>query len=614
VTVFNNITGKKRMKKKYLLTIAIVAAALCVCASARALEILPLKDVKPGMKGTGYSVFKGTKPEPFNAEIIAVVPKFSNGNDIILARLTGANLEFSGVIAGMSGSPVYIDGKMIGAVAYGWSWSKEAIAGIQPIEYMMKLWSEPSVPPKNYNSGIPEKEPFAFARARSLNIPALQSDISDSTAVRATTEAFGEIELKPIMTPLLLSNMDSSTAEFLKKNLARYNLLPVQAGGGADETEKEGMNDLCAGCVITSPLMTGDFTATALGTVTARDGDKLLAFGHPFFNNGPSAYPMSGGEVFHIMSTLPGSMKMGAPGKVIGAITDDRASAIAGHIGDKPDFFPVTAEVVDADSGRSRTFNVQIAQLREFAPLLLYSVFSRSVTAAAGLPETNVTSHAVIDGEIEGYGKPFHYEDMYVQPPDAADSGVFSYLMDLFDNPYRDIRMKNVKIKITVNRGRGDLNIEGVNLGKTTFHPGDSVKATLRMTSFNNKESMKTIEFRIPGDAQPGVIMLEFMGGGTSFGAPSAIPPDNFDQMFDMLNRWIPQNAITVKFIYPDKSIGAGGSELQDLPLSVGNTYVQGPAPQLLLFGHYDRAVLKTGNVIYGKATAQITIEKEYDR
>ncbi|MFA6451048.1 MAG: SpoIVB peptidase S55 domain-containing protein [bacterium] len=600
------------MKKRFVMIAAAVILSLASCAAARSLEIMPVRDVQPGMKGVGYSVFKGTKPEPFNAEIIAVIPKFETGNSLILARLTGANLEFSGVIAGMSGSPVYIDGKLIGAVAYAWYYAKEAVAGIQPIENMTKLWDEPSVAPKNSAVGDKSRQPFSYANSRSLNAVEKTSKSASVAAVHTATSAFGDVELTPIMTPLLLSNMNPEAAAFLKEHLAKYNLLPIQAGGGASELEKEGMNDLCPGCVIGSPLITGDFTATAIGTVTAREGDKLLAFGHPFFNSGPTMIPMSGGEIFHVMSVVTNSFKMGAPGKVIGAITDDRTSAIAGQIGLKTNYFPVSIEVVDADANRSKVFNVQIAQLREIAPYLLYSVIFKAVNKAAGLPDTNVSVRAAIDGEIEGYDKPFHFEDMFVQPPNSINSDPMAYLFDLLDNPFREIRLKNVKVKLTINRARDDLNIEDVTLANAAFHPGDRVRAFVSLKSYNEIETRRAIEFRIPKNAQPGIVTLEFGGGGSQSGMPSAVPPDNFDQLFDMLNKWTPQNVITVRFTYPDKSVGIGGRELQDLPLSVGNTYTQGAFPQQALFGRYGRAVLKTDNVIYGGATAQITIDKEF--
>jgi hypothetical protein len=610
------------MKRK--IRIAIAAAALLAALSARhasALDIMPTRDIKPGMKGIGYSVFSGTKPEPFNAEIIAVIPKWEAGNDLILARLSGANLEHSGIVAGMSGSPVYIDGKLIGAVAYGWGWSKDPIAGIQPIENMLKLWTEPSVGPKKNGggTGAPGGEAFRHARARSARLP---SDDGASSGPapgfkpgRADAGGLGEIELSPIATPLLVSSMSRSATDFLKETISKYNLIPVEAGGGgASAQDKPGMDDLCPGCVIASPLVTGDFSMAAIGTVTARDGDRLLAFGHPFFDAGPSSIPMSGGEIYYVISTLPRSVKMGSPGGVLGAIVDDRVSAIAGRIGEKANFFPVSIEVTDADAGRTKTFNIRIAQHRELAPFLLYSVIFDAVDQAAGLPETDVTSHAVIEGEIEGWPTKFRLEDMYVQPPNNAAGDPMSYILDLLDNPFRETRLKNVKVSLTVKRERSDYDIEDVTLYAANYRPGDRVRAFVRMKAFNEKEVTRTIEFRIPETAETGPLTLDFTGGGSGSGNPSQVPPENFGQMLDLLNHWIPQNTIVVTFTYPDKGMGVGGRELLDLPASVDNTLMQGPIPRSLLFGNYQRAVLKTDCVVYGRATAQITVGKEFEK
>ncbi len=602
------------MKTKTILILTALAALTALRAAA--LDIMPVGDIKPGMKGVGYSVFSGTKPEPFDAEIIAVVPKFDTGNALILARLSGANLEHSGIVAGMSGSPVYIDGKLIGAVAYGWTWSKDPIAGIQPIECMMKLWSEPSVGPKNKGGGTasaPGAEAFRHARARSVRLSGEDSPSSGFGVGKASAGSLGEIELSPIATPLLVSSMSKPAMDFLKENLSRFNLIPIEAGG-AGASAKPGMNDLCAGCVISSPLVTGDFSMAAIGTVTAREGDKLLAFGHPFFDEGPSAIPMGGGEIYQVISSVNRSFKLGSPGDVLGAIVDDRLSAISGRVGEKADFFPVAIEVTDKDAGRTKTFNANVAQLRELALYLLYAVIFKSVDQAAGLPGVDITSHIVIEGEIEGYDKKFRFEDMFVQPPNSAIGDPMAYLLDLVENPFREVRLKNVKVTMDVTRERSDFSIQDVTLDASSYKPGDKVRAFVRMKSFNNNTVTRTIEFRIPENADSGLLSIDISGGGSVFGSPSVLPPDNFDQLFDQLNRWTPQNSIVVTFIQQDKGLGINGSELRDLPITVNSALTQTALPMASPFSNYRRASLRTPYIVYGRAAAQINIEKEFDK
>jgi len=593
-----------------------VFAAVC---AARSLEIMPVGEVKPGMKGVGYSVFKGTKPEPFNAEIIAVIPRWETGNDLILARLTGAGLETSGVIAGMSGSPVYIEGKLIGAVAYGWSWPKEAIAGIQPIEYMLKLWAEPSVGPKKESGGSAppsaQKDAFKHLRLRGAkDAEMVFSDVPGAgyLSIRATADSLGEIELKPIMTPLMVSNMDSESVGFLKKNLARYNILPVQGGGAGGGLESmPGEDDLCAGCVIGSPLMTGDFQAAAIGTVTVREGDRLLAFGHPFMNGGASAIPLAGGRIFHILTSLEGAEKMGASGRQLGAIVDDRLSAIAGRIGEKADYFPMDIEITDADSSRVRRFSVQIAQVKYFVQYMTYVAILTSIYQSLGMPREGVTIKAVVDGELEDYPRAFHFEDMFLRPYNSTYD-FLGYIFDLLENPFREVRIKSIRVKLSFIREWRYYDLMDVSLGAASFRPGDTVRAFLKLKSHNDKETQRTVEFRIPDNVKEGQFNIEFEGGGGMFGIPTPVAPENYDQYFDILSKWIPQNAVSVKFVYPDKALGVGGVELQNLPASVGNTLMQGPAPQRSMFGGYDRSVLLADSVIYGKVVLQIKVDKEF--
>jgi len=593
-----------------LLSAAVVL--ICFASAADALEIMPVTQVKAGMKGVGYSVFKGAKPEPFNADIIAVIPNWKYGDTLILARLSGANLEFSGVIAGMSGSPVYIDGKLIGAVAYAWTWAKEPIAGIQPIEYMKRLWDNPPLEKKN--AGAPPAAPpgLKFSRAGQTAPDSSRQDAF--TAAAAVTGQYGEIKLAPIKTPLLLSGMSEEAVTFLSRALAPYNMFPMQAGGGGETSpQAPGVDDLGPGSVIGCPLVTGDFVAAAIGTVTARDGDRVLAFGHPFFNGGPSAIPMSGGEIFHAMSTYEEAFKIGAPGRVLGVVNDDRINAIGGKIGAQPEFFDVAVAVRDEASGVTKKFNAKIAQVKEMAPMMLISVIGQSVKSASGAGNELMVG-VRIDADIEDFPRALHYDDLYYQDSGFITLDSIAAVAALFYNPFREVKLKNVRVAMTISHKRKTLDITNVRISEGKFRPGDTVRAVVRLKSFEEKEFTKEIKFKIPADARPGLFSLSFEGGASA-SQPSPVPAASFDQYFDQIIKWPAQNSITVKLVYPDKAVGLEGRELQNLPLTTTGAIVQGADLARMSFSRFEKiSVARLDGVISGAASVPITIEKEFQQ
>ncbi len=583
------------MRRIYTLLFA-VFAALSVAVCAAALEVMPVDAIEPGMIGTGYSVFSGTQPEKFKATIIDIMPNAIAGHDLILARLSGANLEFTGIIAGMSGSPVYIDGKLIGAVAYAFPWSKEPIAGITPIEAMTELWD-------NMDDSKNKK---AIRRKLQKKDPGGSTDLN-----AALPAASGASRLQPIATPIYFAGFSPETIDFFQQHFSEYNLMPIAGGSGMIGDDVPGVNDMQPGGVITTPLMSGDLRAAALGTITAREGDRILAFGHPFFNVGPTAIPMGGGKVHTVIANQSVSFKMGSPGKVLGVIERDQRTAIAGTIGGKSEMFPLTIEVDDPELARSRTFNVDIAQIESLAPYLLIGAVAQAVSEVSGGSD-EVTVRFTLDGRIKDYDKPFHFEDMAYSQSGFSARAPLGYITNLLTNPYRDVAIEEAVVKVTISHTQDVMDIVSVTVDRSTFHPGDNVTAFLRLKPYGGDEVVKKITFPIPTVAPEGPAILSFEGGGFKDGYPQDIPISNFDQMWDVLHRWIPENTICVRIIYRMKEIGIMGQELQGLPLSMKNTLAENVTGKSGIFDAYTRMRFHADNIIAGTYPVGIKIEKEY--
>ncbi|HOO57394.1 MAG TPA: SpoIVB peptidase S55 domain-containing protein [bacterium] len=598
------------MVKKTIITA--VLAVVMIASAARAVDIMKVDDIRPGMKGYGLTVFSGSEPERFDVEIIAVIKKWSTGNDLILGRVSGHNLEFTGVTSGMSGSPVYIDGKLIGAVAYGWSWTKEPVAGIQPIKHMLELWEKPAAgggQVSGTRGSLPE--PLLFKRTGDMRETISKLEGRPKRAsMKASAGSLGEIELEQIKTPLMISGTGEMGMDVLGDLLGAYNIVPVAGGGDADVPDGPGVDSLKAGGVVGSPLMRGDLRAGAIGTVTLREDDRLLAFGHSFFGEGPNRIPLSGGEIYHFLANLQFSFKMGAVGRVLGTIVDDRLSAISGKIGDMPEYFPLSIEYENADTGEKREFKMEVAQLKQTDSSMVMTAMVKSAVQFPMPQESTV--RMVMDGRLKDYPRPFHYENMYVEPPDYAVYGPLLYLFDLLYNPYRDTSVAELKIKMIVEKKRKLSGIIGASFAASTFHAGDVVKAYLRTKDYNEVEGVEEISFRIPKDVPPGLLTVEIEGGGSMSGMPTEVLPEDFDGMFDILLDWIPQNRISVKFVYEENALAVRGRELKALPGSVGNTFDIGYDAKRKPFNRYERELIETDKVMFGKAIMSMNIEKEF--
>src|SRR4051812_17143165 len=355
---------------------------------------MDVKDIRPGMVGTGHTVFDGTHVEEFKANILGVLENVIGPHrNLILAKLEGGPLANTGVIAGMSGSPVYVDGKLVGAVSYALgSFSKEPIAGITPIAEMTDSTSFTDVRPPG--SKVKVEYPFtpdtlaaAFRKALNWNRPfADRPNDAQLTGVAAIAGVGGgEIGtlLRPIATPLVMSGFEPELAGVLGTAFREQGFIPTggsASGPRAGEAPYEG--PLKPGDAVGVMLVGGDLQLGGTGTVTHIDGDRVYAFGHPMYNLGPIEFPMTRAYVYTVLPSLFSSMKLSSTGDVIGTFTQDRATTIAGRLGAGPKMIPVnialersrTPLAAGAEiAAPRRTFHYTVVNDPLFGPLLTYA-------------------------------------------------------------------------------------------------------------------------------------------------------------------------------------------------------------------------------------------------
>ncbi|HVS40486.1 MAG TPA: SpoIVB peptidase S55 domain-containing protein, partial [Gemmataceae bacterium] len=327
------------------LLVPILAASLLCFAVRPAAVAAPkpetywqIDDVHAGLKGVGRTVMKGTKVETFDAEVLGVLKNTSPGRDMVLCRLSGLGLENTGVVAGMSGSPITIDGKLLGAVAYAWPYGKEPIAGVTPFCQMNGF-----VEAFERRDIVEHAKPVRVGLGEPLRIDGKSYDsatVSETFDGPEPREADG-LWMTPLRTPLAASGFTAHSLELLRQRCAGAGLVPVQGGAASAKVAEEAKDAVLEpGGPLALAMITGDFDLSGIGTVTCIDGDRVYGWGHPFMGLGACEFPLMTGYIHTIYPRQTVSFKMGSPLKTVGVVNADVSTCIAGWLNRKPDMLP----------------------------------------------------------------------------------------------------------------------------------------------------------------------------------------------------------------------------------------------------------------------------------
>jgi hypothetical protein len=559
-----------------------IKAVFCLCllvSSAHAVETLRPEQLKPGMKGYGLSVFKGTTPERFEAEIIGVLKNALPKQDMILVRLSGAQLEKHRTIAGMSGSPVYIDGKLIGAVAYGWSFENDPIFGVTPIHNML---AEIDKPP---GGGAP----------MSLANP------SSDNAVRP----------RPLLTPLALGGFSPRTIELFADQFRQWGVLPVAAGGASETSHATGQ--LVPGGAIGIELIRGDLSATGVGTVTYVDGDKVLAFGHPFFSAGQISAPAVEAEVHTILSSMELSFKMATGKAEAGALIGDWQSCIVANRKMRASMIPISVDVVNRDTGDNDSYRLEIADNAQLSPLLAQVAIAQVVQGASG-SSRQTTIHMQMEAELTTEGeKPrtLNISDVFFNPQGGLiNAGMLQPVGAMFHTPFGDPKVKRLAVHVQAEQTRQTAEIKRAYFGKAQVERGDHVLLTVVLKPFGKDEITRTFEVDVPAATDT----MRFLSVAVMAGndAPADIaPPDSMADYLDSIEKGHQATELVALVQTPTQGLQYRGKLLKKLPASVVSLLDDETRRDVSLAADTLQLVLNTPWVLSGQATARVPIRQE---
>ena len=554
-------------------------ATLSVVGTPASTARMPVDEIQRGMTGVGITVFDGTRREEFSVEILGVLRNVMGPRrDIVIARLAGGPLADTGVVQGMSGSPVYIDGRLIGAVSYALgSFAKEPIAGITPIDEMVA--SDANRLPATRLARTPPPFPLtggsleALVRERSAQLAPFALPAADAQTLGLTQLTRGNAGalLRPIATPVVLGGFAPQIQDLWIAALGAGGFSAAGVGGQA--AQPVAGEALQPGDAVGAALVQGDLMMAATGTVTMVEDDRVYAFGHPFYNLGPIRFPMTRAAVTTVLPSLALSSKIAAIGEVVGTLDQDRATGIFGTLGRGPRMVPVRVDLDAPGQNQRQTFRFEVVEDRLFTPLLTYSgVLSTflSWTRQLGASTYSVSSTTRVDGHDD-----VAFEDVYSGDIAliAAAGAVANPLTALLSNDIAAVDVEGIEISIAAAEEPRTAVLERVWLDTARVRPGDTVRLHVLARGYRGADLIETVDIDIPsnvsGAVQIRVSDAAVLNASEQLLGQPARTPRTVAQLIESLNKTRRGNRLYVRLMRSQPGAVVKGATMPALPASV---------------------------------------------
>jgi hypothetical protein len=593
--------------------------------------VLDVDAIRPGMKGYGLTVMRGSVPERFGVEVIDVLHSFRPDQDLILIRTEHPVLERALTVAGMSGSPVYIDDKLIGAYAYGWTFGKEPIAGVTPIKNMLaeigrpldpRIWKALGTLPvlasqlKAADSPRLAGLPAYDGARREPAFAALRSHAERNALQPEAPTRYGQ----PIAvaTPLLVSGISQGALELLGHEFERFGLLPVQAGGAAGgpanvkaSAKPERFVD---GGSIGVSLVRGDVSVMAVGTVTHVEGRRLVGFGHPMINAGQIGLPTCHARVVHVLASEMRSFKLAEPSAPLGALVQDRQAAIVVDQELKADMLPLRVRIRGLPPGIRSEWNMEVASNRLLTGGLVLGTIVSALEASAA-DRTDAILEVRSRVSLDRYPDQIVEDTMY-SPVGASDGSVISHLRlfnllgAAFGNPFEDARVTGVDVEVQLKLEHDTLNIVDAQLPSDTVDPGRSVNLAVTLRRYDESEYVQMVPVAIPSSAAGESLELSVdAGDAVSIDQPK---PNSLADILAAVRAGYPGTSLVVSTKLPSQGVKLRGQIVSRLPGSALDSFQSvNAADRGSLFSSYERKELPLGHAVFGSAKVKLNVRSE---
>jgi hypothetical protein len=610
--------SSKFMRNRLLLALTVLLLLTATVSLPAADDgTLPIDQIQPGMKGIAYTIFSGDTVEPMDLVVIGVLrnalgPKL----DVILVQLLGEKPEHSGVVAGMSGSPVYINGKLVGALSLRLGmFTKEAIGGVTPIANMYdinKALPADGAAKAAAVGSMPKPDASAWA-TMAAGSSALRIPLPADLARRASLDS--RSFLVPIETPLIMTGVYPETIAQFGSQFSALGLTAMAGGTAAPSPEDA---KLKPGDMVGMELVGGDLSFDAGCTVTAIVGDRVFACGHPLFSYGDVSMPLTRGHVVMTLNSSMASTKIMSSGGVIGTLTEDRTTAVVGRLGPGPRMIPMDVSIVTPEE--EKQFHFKVAEIRQLTPLLVaVSAFNGISGNTAYTEGATLQLSGTIDLKDHGSVK---LEDLYAPQDSGAPGGlqiafaVLRTFSEIFTNPYELPKVDKISLRVTSIPERRSASIESAWSEKSEVEPGETIGVKVLLRPYRGSPFIQEIPITIPMQTTRGPLELLVSDGDTlnrmtqQFGAPSQLA--GLDELVAMMNRERHNDRLYASLLQPTPTLLVEDKELPNVPLSEINIMDQRRNPgaaRLLNQSAAGEWSVPMNQVIAGQRALTITVK-----
>lgn len=529
-----------------------------------------LDEVKPGATAWCLTVYEGTKIEKFSLEVVSVVKNYEPGRNAILVTSTDPRFIHTGPVAGCSGSPVYIDGRLAGALAFMLApFSKDPLYGVTPIEEMLKAGEKQETENRGQGPEIKNLSAWNFARPIDL---AAAAEVFTQPKPAASAMPNGATALPMVLST---SQLPALAAERLNAVCVPMGFVAASGMSGSNaDANLAAATNFEPGSVAVVPLIDGDLKAAALGTITDVVGDKAYAFGHAFLGSGATDLPLATGKVDTVVASLMRSFKLGEVLEVKGALTADTATAVAGTIGKKAKTIPLTIKINRYNDTEIRTYHCRIVNNEILSPIMLMTAVSAAVQMRGSLPPEHTISYKTTFG-LDGFA-PVVFENVSSADDAASILKESVAVVGLcLNNPYKEMTINSIDIEATIQPKNIVSHIWSLSLSDTTVKAGQTVAISAVVEPYLAAKQTYNFNLKIPGDLKAGDYEVTVTGamGYEQFlrkTAPEKFRADNLPNMLAALRNLsqMRRDRLYLVFVLPASGVAIENAVLSDLPAS----------------------------------------------
>jgi hypothetical protein len=579
-------------------------------ASARNTATMPVSEVKPGMKGYAVTVFSGNKSDRFEIEIVDTIPNYLPRQDAILFRSTDPRMAHSGIVGGMSGSPIYIDGKMVGALAYGWRFNKDPLGALTPIDNMIEVGNLPYRPDVR-----PQPRGQTRAGASGWADAMLGLDTSPLPARRRPDELDPSSGLVQLQIPLSVAGLGAGSSRMLAES---FGMVPVRGGssGSMPPPEQTPKKKWQPGDAVSVVLVRGDSSVAGNGTVTWVNpkGDRLLAFGHSMFNDGPTNVPMADARVHTIIASVERSVKISSPQTIQGLMYQDRQPAIALRTDPTAPMIPVHTEIRGPDPDLpTRTYANHVAFGVDLTPNLLAVVLAEGVDEAA---RDSVEVVLKVEHEIS-LETSRGTRDVVIEEEAFFPGGLIGRMLGrsrgilavtaMLDNDFEVGRILGVRQRVRIEYGSPVETIDKVRLHQDEVRAGDVVRLEIELRGYKGERRTEVLPLRIPDDAGGQQVQIQVAGG--NFVRPYRPIPGSLDDLVTTVASAYPSRTMVASIYRESEGLSTRHGLIHQLPDSVLETLVdRGSTVDSITFKQLARRVIPTKTLIEGEHNIKVDV------